>query len=225
MTIVIRAILLAASVGCPAVLFAQPPPVTLAPEVPARWEAAGLVGWVRGSQPLAVNRWDLWHDVASISGVAAFYVTPHLKGEIGLTSSREATVLGPITVPVSGQQQPLFRVEEHHLRTDTALMGVQYQFGEDQWIHPFVGAGLDVSWERDRIVLPPQFISSRGVVGTAPSGGPPRTTTAHTLRPVLSGGLKFYVNDRTFVRTDVQTAIGRDRLAYVTWRGGMGVEF
>lgn len=225
MTIVIRAILLAAAVGCPAVLFAQPPPVTLAPEVPARWEAAGLVGWVRGSHPAAVNRWDRWHDVASIGGSAAFYVTPHLKGEISITSSREAMVLGPIAVPAPGQQQPLFRVEEHRLRTDTALIGMQYQFGENQWIHPFVGAGLDVSRERDRIELPPQFISSRGVLGTALSGGPQRTTTAYTLRPAVSGGLKFYVNDRTFVRTDVQTALGRDRLAYVTWRGGIGVEF
>jgi hypothetical protein len=42
---------------------------------------------------------------------------------------------------------------------------------------------------------------------------------------VVTGGFKFYVNERVFVRTEVRTSFSTQRPLAVQWRGGVGFDF
>jgi hypothetical protein len=47
----------------------------------------------------------------------------------------------------------------------------------------------------------------------------------YSVRPVVTGGFKFYMSPRAFVRIDVRTALSRDRPLAWQWRGGIGADF
>jgi opacity protein-like surface antigen len=95
-----------------------------------------------------------------------------------------------------------------------------YQFRHNAWVHPFIGAGLQVVRERQtetRYRYP------------ANSWGGPETMTVETvnetrLRPAVTAGLKGYVTTRAFVRSDVTVGF-RSRLDEVTVRAGFGIDF
>jgi hypothetical protein len=46
-----------------------------------------------------------------------------------------------------------------------------------------------------------------------------------SVRPLVTGGFKFYVSPRAFLRTEVRTALSADRALAVQWRGGVGFDF
>jgi hypothetical protein len=50
-------------------------------------------------------------------------------------------------------------------------------------------------------------------------------STSYSVRPIVTGGFKFYVSPRAFVRTDVRTALSADRPLAWQWRGGVGFDF
>ena len=100
-----------------------------------------------------------------------------------------------------------------------------YQFFENQWFHPHVGAGLEAVRESDRTVVPEARVLSRqpGAPLVIP-GEDSRTTISWTVRPVVSAGFKWYVNERGFIRSDVRVALGNRRAAHVAWVAGIGVD-
>ena len=48
---------------------------------------------------------------------------------------------------------------------------------------------------------------------------------SYSVRPVVTGGFKFYVSQRAFVRTEVRTAFSTKRPLAIQWRGGVGIDF
>jgi len=48
---------------------------------------------------------------------------------------------------------------------------------------------------------------------------------SYSVRPVVTGGFKFYVSQRAFVRTEVRTSFSTDRPLAIQWRGGVGIDF
>jgi hypothetical protein len=79
--------------------------------------------------------------------------------------------------------------------------GLSWQFFENQWFHPSLGGGLDVVGEREAGV---------------------GTTT--TVRPFVSTGFKWYVNERAFARSDFRVSFYDGAAAHVTWTAGLGVD-
>jgi hypothetical protein len=51
------------------------------------------------------------------------------------------------------------------------------------------------------------------------------TEIVYTVRPSITGGAKFYVSDRAFIRTDFRTSFSPDRNVNVAWRSGVGFDF
>ena len=102
-----------------------------------------------------------------------------------------------------------------------------YQFFDNQWVHPFVGAGAELVRERHLAgALPASTIRfSTAVPSLSLPSVPAVDTITYSVRPIVTGGFKFYVSPHAFVRTDVRTTLSADRPLAWQWRGGVGFDF
>jgi hypothetical protein len=102
-----------------------------------------------------------------------------------------------------------------------------YQFFDNQWVHPFVGAGAELVRERHTAdALPAQTLRlSTTVPNQILPALPAIDSVSYSVRPLVTGGFKFYVSPRAFARLEVRTAFSADRPLALQWRGGVGFDF
>src|SRR5688572_21961210 len=159
-----------------------------------RWDLSGEVGWLSSNKSDIAPDWDDWYDEATGALALGRYCSPHLRGELRVAFSGEGRIVEEQRVVVPGQPFPQFRLREHYYRTAALGAGVHYQFFDNQWFHPHVGAGVAVDRESERQLMLPD---------------PAETTTVRwTARPFVAAGFKWYVNERGFVRSDLRLAAG-----------------
>jgi len=176
-----------------------------------QWDAAGQLGLLNRNRA-DLESYDTWYSVASVGGNVGRYWTPHFKTEFEAGTSGEGHIWGPY--------------REQKLRETTIGATALYQFFDNQWVHPFAGAGVELVHERAiASAFPPPTLRVLSPIG----GGVPTLAAfdevSYTVRPVLTGGFKFYVSPHAFVRTDVRTAVSAERPLAVQWRGGIGFDF
>jgi hypothetical protein len=207
--------------------FAQAPPtISLSPPQPARWDLAGQVTWFGSNKAKVAPDWNSWYSSGAGGLTVGRYWTPHLKTEVAATVSRVGRLYATDPIVFNGQFPAAFVTRERLFQATTVTAAVSYQFFENQWVHPFVGGGLEVVRERQRVNVLRQTIpareppSSQFVPGSL---GAPEVTYA--AQPFVNAGLKMFVSERAFVRTEVMTSINSRGLAHATWSGGIGVEF
>ncbi len=199
--------------------------ISLTPPDLPRWEVSGEAGWLSSNKSEIGQDWNDWFDVASGGGSIGYYLTLNLKTDLRLAFSGEGSVYQEERIGIPGQTFPAFRLREHHFRTVTLGSGVTYQFFENQWFHPHVGAGLELVRESHRTFVPDWRVPSRepgASLGIASEDS--RTSISWAVRPVVSAGFKWYVNERGFIRSDVRVALGNGRAAQVVWAAGIGVD-
>ena len=201
----------------------EKPIVTLTASNPARWDAAGQVGWFGGNERETAEEWNDWYDSASFSGSVGYYFTPHVKLELEVTATTPGTVFVQEQIPFPGTPGPIFRYGEREFRRTAAATGILYQFFENSWVHPFVGAGVELAHERSQLALQEQPVCVRGPC--LPIMLPREVSTSDSVHPFATGGFKFYVSERAFVRTDVMTTFFEGGVESVRWRGGFGFDF
>jgi hypothetical protein len=200
--------------------------VVLQPAMPSRWDAEGHVAWLGEHRPNASIQWDRWFNMASGGGTVGYYWTSHLKTEFDIATSTEASTYSFEPVVLPGATVPLFLQRDHELRVTTASAGVIGQFFENAWFHPFVGAGVELIRERERIETALPITVPRDP--RAPALIPPpqmETRVRYGARPYLDVGFKAYVSERAFIRSDVRTSLSSDGLAALAWHSGVGVDF
>ena len=203
------------------------PTVTLAPERPARWDLTGHAGW------LGVNKsdtfdtgWNDWYDAGAFGVSAGYYWTTHLKTEFDVATTTESRIFAYESVVLPGELYPFQRSREHFFRSTTFSGGASYQFYENSWFHPFLGLGVDVVRESTRVEMPYQFIPLRD--GRPPLIFPAANTdweASVSARPFATGGFKWYVSERAFIRGDLRTSFSPDDGESVVWRAGVGFDF
>lgn len=189
-----------------------------------RWDVSGEVGWLSSNQSDIGPEWNEWYDEPVGGALLGRYVGPHLKTELRFAFGGEARIYEQEPIVVPGQPFPIFRSREHILRKTSLGGSVHYQIFENQWFHPQLGAGLEIARETDRTLAPELRVSSRDP--GRPLIVPPLAETRRvdwTARPFVTGGFKWYVNDRGFIRSDLRVAFG-DEVADVTWSAGIGVD-
>lgn len=199
------------------------PIVSLVPADSPRWDVAAHVGWFSRNKSEIGPDWNDWYDAASFDVSGGFYWTPHVKVELDVarTTSGGVQVDEPPTVGV-----PYFRSREHLFTTTSVSAGVNYQFFENAWLHPFAGGGIVAIAERERAgdAYPTVIFRDALTLIVLPQP-PPIDRTLTSLRPFATAGLKVYVAERVFVRTDVRVVAGSGRAEAATWRGGFGFDF
>jgi hypothetical protein len=195
-----------------------------------QWDAAGTVG-VFAAHTQRDERFryqDDWFHAVQGGFIVGRYLSRSLKIEVdgSVTGRGRQYVDRLVTVPGYPYPYPVVSESETSVRSVGAAL--TWQFRDNEWVHPFVRAGVSADFERhvlatwdqlfypsDASFGPPSRLASQGVEG-------PTTTT--TARAMLGGGAKLYVSPRMFVRTEGMVSLGRAR-QHVTLRAGFGVDF
>ena len=182
-----------------------------------RWDVAGQLALLNRNKTELGSRWDHWYEAPLIQGSAGHYWTPHIKTELEIAASGQGTI---------GVEEDL-RYREHMLRESTVGATAVYQFLDNQWVHPFVGAGLEVARERHVAESLPSSVERFPTTALPLTLRPVPAidNVSYSVRPVVAGGFKFYVSQRAFVRTEVRTSFSADRPLAIQWRGGVGIDF
>jgi outer membrane protein with beta-barrel domain len=184
----------------------------------SRADVSGTLGW------LNANKTELdgfsgsndWYNRSLYGGAGlGWYWTDHWKTQIegGLSSSAELRVYSQALI--DGRTASLS--SNYTFVTRRLAIGQQYQFFRNQWVHPFAGVGLDLTWEQtDRT---DEIYWSLPVRTTAY----PRRTELLT-RPFATFGVKAYITPRAFVRTDMKLVFDKG-VDEALLRFGIGVDF
>ena len=129
-------------------------------------------------------------------------------------------------VVINGQFPTPFIARERLFQATTVTASVAYQFFENQWVHPFVGGGLELVRERQRVNVLRQTIPSRDPFSSQVIPGSRGVDeVSYAAQPFVNAGLKMYVSEHAFVRTEVMSSINSRGVAHAAWSGGIGVEF
>jgi hypothetical protein len=196
-----------------------------------QWDVAGTVGGLASHTPAAdgdryVDDW--FHAVQ-----AGLVVGRHLSRSVKIELEASGTGTGRqfverlITVPGYPYPYPVGAESETSVRSVGAAL--TWQFGDNQWVHPFLRAGAAADFDRqivrtwDQVFYPSDRVSGGVPTRVADQSieGPTTTTAA---RLMVGGGAKFYVSPRAFVRTEGMASFGRSR-QNVTLRLGLGIDF
>jgi len=190
----------------------------------SRWDVTGQLSMLNRNTS-ELSRWDHWYSVAAVNGTAGYYWSPHFKTELELGFAGEGSIDGTEETPVPGQSFPYSRYRDHRLRETTVGATALYQFFENQWVHPFVGSGVELVHERH---IADAIPATSVVISSAPVRLPAVAavdSVSYSLRPLVTGGVKFYVTPHAFIRTEVRASLTRDFPAALQWRAGLGVDF
>jgi outer membrane protein W len=192
---------------------AQDPPAPV-----SRADVSATIGWLNAKQS-EVDTYrggNDWYNRSVYGGVGlGWYWTDHWRTDIESGVSSSADLWAYTTRVIDGRGVSVST--NYTFSTKRLAIGQQYQFYRNTWVHPFLGAGLDLTWERtsrnDEVVWP---LPSR--TATHP------TRTELLVRPFAIVGLKTYLSQRAFVRTDLRCAFDRG-IDEALLRFGFGVDF
>lgn len=205
-------------------LFAASPAFGQASPGLPKFDASGYVGWLAAEDDTGrAARGRGWGDSLFGALGAGWYWTAHLKLEVDVGAGTAATAyrLEPVLI----DRVQAYQASESTFSRRTLGVSQQYQYGRNAWFHPYIGAGLHVTWERRSTRYQPLVVYD----GTAPGhvvreayvDGPGTNTT---LRPFVATGFKGYVTPRVFFRSDLRLAF-RHGLEESLLRAGFGVDF
>src|SRR5688572_1133473 len=192
---------------------------TFVPETQRRWDAVGYVGWRGVSKSDIAPDWNEWYDVAAFSASTSRHLTSHAKIDIDVSTTSRGRVFEEEFVSASGPF-PSYQIREHRFRRTTVATTLAYQFFENRWVHPFLGVGLEGTREVERVGV--ELVPVRGPLAPPAT---PETQVTYLARPFVTGGLKFYMSERGFIRTDLLWTLSPSGVESAVWRVGVGVDF
>jgi hypothetical protein len=157
-----------------------------------------------------------WAGTALADLTGGFYWTDHLKTEVAVGWTGEATAIG-------SELQPEFVYFFRRYENRLISLSQAYQFGRNAYVHPFVAGGIEVDRERYTIDRPIQSAyRAPGLIVTLPAQI--ETGRRTRVRPFATAGLKLYTSARMFFRTDLKAAV-RHGIDQVAWKAGFGIDF
>lgn len=185
----------------------------------SRVDAAGALGWLNAQKAVPDNYGgnNDWYN-RSLYGGGSFgwYWTDNWKTEIEGGGSTQAELYGAEPIVIDGRPASIYST--YGFSTARVAIGQQYQFFRNVWVHPFIGGGVDLTWET--IERYDEVYSSQ----TPGRINRPDQHEFHT-RPFATFGLKAYMTRRGFFRTDLKFVADSHGLDEVTLRFGFGVDF
>lgn len=192
------------------------------------WDVAATGGLFAGHVPRdagAAGYQERWFQNVQGGVVLGRHLTRHLKLEIETTGTTGGPQFRERLVTVPGQPYPYFAGSEVSTSVRSIATAVTWQFRNNEWVHPFVQAGLTTDFDHVTTRTWEQFVS--GDRGTPPQRvfeeRIERETTTH-VRAALGGGAKLYFTSRGFVRTDARWTFDTRR-HNIAMRVGVGLDF
>jgi opacity protein-like surface antigen len=188
-----------------------------------RGDVTGAVGWLHVRKD-SLHDYDDWNQTLFGSASVGFYWTDHLKLEAQAGASHEFSVYSSDTIEVDGR--PFYGVSEYRFSARRLSLAGQYQFGRNQWFHPFLGAGIEVVAERvserEQAVYSYDPVTRQSRLARPETDHPDHTD----VKPMglVQSGFKVYFHPRVFLLTDLRVGFGSDAKD-VLMRFGLGVDF
>ena len=183
------------------------------------------IGW-SGAEYDAIGEYDRWRGSLLLGASAGHYWTDHLKTEVEAAWNSRTTseVYQEIVIGTSRT----YAIADYTVDDLRFSFGQLYQFGRNEWIHPFVGAGADVVRRDTHLARPTQTRpgfpggSQRSLDVGIPALG--EQNVEILVRPFLKGGWKMYVTDRAYFSTELKFGFAPD-LDHALWKIGIGFDF
>jgi len=173
------------------------------------FDIAAVLGRSAADHSSETEFYDSWFDTWSFGLTGGYYWTDHRKTEFGFSSTGEPHGTEASFVANS--------YVDRAVRRQTASVVQVHQFFRNATFHPFVGAGVDVNWDR--------WLRTTVVFE---QNGPTRTMneqfTKVSARPVALLGFKAYIGERSFVRGEVSANVWPGA-GSVVFRIGGGLDF
>jgi hypothetical protein len=168
--------------------------------------------------------YDRWYGEGRYAGSIAYYWTRNLKTEFEHQWSGEESRYHQDFVTVGGAIHPVARETFHQLQQSS--LRLVWQFGNNQWVHPYVSAGAVLDIERQHHISPPVY--RPGVPGQPPVIIRNAVDTGHRTEYrggwAIGGGAKFYMTEKAFFNAGV-IGTNSKRAATVSMIAGFGVDF
>jgi hypothetical protein len=193
---------------------------------PRRFDAAGYVAWCGGNRGgIGGDTSRDWYSTRLESAGVGYYWTEHLKTEVEVAATGRENLVSS-DGPRRDAAVTRYVSRDHHYQLRTLSLVQSYQFLHNAWVHPFVGAGLDLDWERRTVEGRVQTIPNGPGPGPGYSSEPlPREERTLLIpRGVALAGFKAYVARYGFFRMDVRASLAGG-LDQVAWRFGLGWDF
>ncbi len=192
----------------------------------SRVDVTGIVAWLNANKSgLSEDGYNDWYNRAAFGGAGVgWYWTDHLKTEVDAGVSSRVSLRSIESSSDSRQQRIIY--DEYGFATRRIGFAQHYQFGRNVWFHPWVSAGVDLTWEQiDETEGPIQiFDNVTHQSHQEPGEGALPRRTEFTARPFGALGFKTYMAPRTFFRTDMKFVF-RGGVDEVLVRFGLGVDF
>ena len=197
----------------------QPPPRLM------RGDISGTVGWVSLNKS-DVRSYNDWHSQFGVSGGAGWYWTDHHKTQVEFAATTAASVYSSEPFAVGPQQQTFVTTVRSYESQRVSLTQL-YQFRRNEWVHPFLGAGLDIVREQssgrdDPIFWYDPIVRQSRLARDSVRYG---TQSEIAARAVLTAGVKAYFSRKVFALTDLRVAVSSHRAEDTQWRFGLGADF
>ena len=185
-------------------------------------DVSGLFGYLGSKKPL--DRYDDWDHSIVGGGTFGWYWTDNLKTEVEAGASARSEKHAYFSETVGTRY--INKESTFHFSTRRLAVGQQYQFFRNAIFHPYVGGGLELTWETTEREDSPETIYQPGIRDVQPGNPavvhPDRTDLV--ARGYAASGFKAYMSPRAFFRTDLKFAI-RSGVEEVLLRFGFGVDF
>jgi hypothetical protein len=190
-----------------------------------RGDVSGTVNWVSINKGNARSYND-WHSQFGVSGGAGWYWTDHHKTQVDFAATTAATVYSSQPYFVAPQQQTFVTTVRTYESQRVSLIQL-YQFRRNEWVHPFLGAGLDIVREESSGRDDPGFwydpLLRQSRLARDPVQYGDQSKVA--ARAVLTTGVKAYFSRKVFALTDVRVNVSSRRAEDMQWRVGLGADF
>lgn len=208
-----------------AIICGVTPALAAAQSAPAPLPANDFIiatGWAGSNHD--IHDYRQWRGSLLVAVSGGHYWTDHLKTEVDASwnSDREDDVYENIWQP-GGYTYALWDYRAHDVRVGLTQL---YQFGRNEWVHPYVGVGADVVRRQMALDRAPQsrttFVQNRNVTVNIPAAAERKATVF--AQAVLKGGMKMYVTEKAFFNTEIKFGIRRD-VDHFVWKLGLGIDF
>jgi hypothetical protein len=185
----------------------------------------GTIGWLNGnkSDDQTDNYNDWYNRGLYVGAVGGWYWTDHHKTQVEAGITNTIRFRAYRSTVINGGQG--WSASTFKFRLGRVAIGQHYQFFRNAWVHPHVGAGVDLTWERATEFAEPIIVytPSTGPRELRPAGtfGP---TTTLRIRPYIETGFKAYASQHAFFRGDLRI-LARAGVDEVLLRCGFGIDF
>jgi opacity protein-like surface antigen len=207
----------------PSSLFAQD---TGSPPRLMRGDVSGTVAWVNtNKEDLTYDRHNDWRSQGAFSLGAGWYWTDHHQTRVEVSGTTETTFYSAVPVTFVGGQS--FLPVQRSFESRRLSVTQHYQFRRNEWVHPFLGGGVDFVRERESRKDDPVFAYDPITRQSRLVRAPVQHGAHHenSARGVLTAGVKAYMSRKVFALTDLRVSIGSRRTEDVQWRFGLGADF